>query len=338
MNHSKDIQRDKWQITINNPADHKMTHDKIKATFMQNFKTLEYFCMADEKGSCYHTHIFVTFSSRVRFSKIKKHFPMAHIEACKGSVSDNIDYIKKSGKWENDKKHGTQIKGTYEESGTPPPDIKGTDEAYRELFEMIQNGYNNIEILTQNTDYIRDIDKLDKVRTMILTERYKGTRRTDMQVTYISGVTGTGKTSSVLDEFGDANVYRVTDYDHPFDGYNCQSILLLDEFRSSLRIKDMLNFLDIYPLELPARYANKYACYEKVFIISNWTLEKQYSEVQKEDKESWDAFLRRIHKVKVFNSKTDIRTYDSVAEYMNRKEEFIKVTEEEEKEIESVFS
>ncbi len=74
-------------------------------------------------------------------------------------------------------------------------------------------------------------------------------------------------------------------------------MIAFDEFRSSLRIKEMLIFCDIYPIDLPSRYTNKYACYNKVYIISNLELEKQYYEIQREDKESWDAFLRRIHKV-----------------------------------------
>lgn len=43
----------------------------------------------------------------------------------------------------------------------------------------------------------------------------------------------------VLESNGYSDVYRVTDYIHPFDGYNCQPVICFDEFRSSLKIKDM---------------------------------------------------------------------------------------------------
>ena len=62
----------------------------------------------------------------------------------------------------------------------------------------------------------------------------------------------------------------------------------------------MLLYLDIYPIELPSRYTNKYACYNRIYIISNWSLENQYKEVQKDDVETWNAFLRRIHKVVIY--------------------------------------
>ena len=80
-----------------------------------------------------------------------------------------------------------------------------------------------------------------------------------MQVTYVFGQTGKGKTRHILEKYGYENIYRVTDYDHTFDGYIGQDVLVFEEFRSNLRISDMLNYLDGYPLNLPSRYYNKVA-------------------------------------------------------------------------------
>ncbi len=259
---------------------------------------------------------------------IKRYFEEAHIEKCKGSVSDNVNYVKKTGKWENDDlKQEKKIKGTFEEYGTQPPDSKGKRSDMSELYQMVIDNMTNAEILAQNQDYILQIDKIDKVRTTILTEKYKETVRLDLEVVYISGATGTGKTRGVLEQNGYSNVYRVTDYLHPFDSYACQPVIAFDEFRSSLRIKEMLLFCDIYPIELPSRYANKYACYNKIYIISNWALEKQYSEVQKEDAETWEAFLRRIGKVIIYDKSGNIIEYHSIKEYLNR-EQFIQIDDD----------
>lgn len=287
--------------------------------------------MTDEKGNTFHTHVFAKFSSRVRFSTIKRHFPEAHIEKAKGTVSQNVDYIKKSGKWENTNKSETAIEGSFEEWGTQPQDSRGERFDMTELYHMVSDGMTNAEILAVNQDYILQIDKLDKLRTILLTEQYKNVIRFKMSVIYISGETGTGKTRGVIEKHGVENVYRVTDYQHPFDGYNCQSVICFDEFRSSLRLKDMLNYCDIYPIELPARYANKYACFDTVYIISNWTLEKQYSELQKMDKESWDAFLRRISEIHIYNNDKTITVYKSVKDYFKRNENFHELTENEKK-------
>ena len=274
-----------YQLTINAPLEKGYSHEHIVEIIRSNFKTVIYFCMADEQGTMFHTHIFIVFSSRVRFSMVKRYFSEAHIERCKGKRHD-----------------------------------------MSELYQMVLDNMTNAEILAVNQDYILQIDKLDKVRTTILTERFKETVRLDLEVTYISGATGTGKTRGVLESNGYSNVYRVTDYLHPFDGYACQSVICFDEFRASLKLKEMLMYCDIYPIELPSRYANKFACYNKVYIVSNWALEKQYPEIQREDKESWQAFLRRIHKVICYDDSGEKTEYQSVEDYFSRNEDFVLYT------------
>lgn len=323
-----DTQSFMYQLTINAPIEKGLTHERITEIIRCNFKTIIYFCMADEQGSLFHTHVFLMFASRVRFSMVKRYFPEAHIEKCRGSVSDNVNYIKKSGKWELDEtKQEKKIEGTFEEFGTQPPDSKGKRSDMSELYQMVLDNMTNAEILAINQDYILQIDKLDKIRITVLTERYKETVRLDLEVTYISGATGTGKTRGVMESNGYANVYRVTDYLHPFDGYCCQPVICFDEFRSSLKLKEMLLYCDIYPIELPSQYANKFACYNKVYILSNWPLEKQYSEIQREDGESWRAFLRRIHKVVLYDNSGKRIEYQSVKDYFDRDNGFIEVTD-----------
>ncbi len=326
-NKNINIQRNSFLLTINNPKDRGYTHDFIKEELITRFSTLKYFCMADEIGEkgTPHTHIYVCFNSRVRFKTLKKHFPEAHIDISHGSAESNFEYVSKSGRWEDTEKAETRVEGTFEEWGTFPTQ-KGKDIDMQELYEMVKNGYSNAEILAINNDYILQIDKLDKLRTMLLTEKYKNTRRLDLQVIYIYGVTGSGKTRGILDQHGDANVYRVTDYQHPFDSYSCQPVIAFDEYRSQIRISDMLNYCDIYPIELSARYANKYACFDTVYIVSNWPLEQQYENVQEENAESWKAFLRRIHKVIVYHEDKSCTEYTSVDKYMHRNDGFRQLT------------
>ncbi len=317
VNSNYDTQSNMYQLTINEPIEKGYTHEEIESILVKNFKTLNYFCMADEQASTFHTHIFVIFNSRVRFSMLKKYFPSAHIEKCKGRVSDNVNYIKKSGKWKNDKsKQSTKIDGTFYEFGLQPPDSKGLRNDMSQLYNMISSGMTNAEILARNQDYIMQVEKIDKVRTILLTEKFKEDVRLDLEVVYVYGKTGSGKTRGVFEEHGYSNVYRVTDYKHPFDNYNCQPVIMFDEFRSNLKITDMLLFCDIYPIELPSRYTNKFACYNKIYIVSNLPLEKQYSDLQGKDKESWEAFKRRIKKVVYHEDINKIKKYGSVKEYI----------------------
>ena len=312
-------QRHAFQLTVNNPKTHGFDHLSIKKTLVENFTTLKYFCLADEIGESgtYHTHLYVCFTSRVRFKTLKKHFTEAHIDIARGTVQQNVDYIKKSGKWKGTEKEGTKVEGTFEEWGEPPRQ-KGKRQEMEELYQLINDGYTNSEILAINHDYILDIDKIDKVRTTLLVDEFKGKRRLDLRCIYISGATGTNKTRGVLDTHGDASVYRTSDYKHPFDHYECQPVLCLDEFRNSLSISDMLNYCDIYPIQLPARYSNKVACYTSVYIVSNWSLEEQYKDIQEKDPESWKAFLRRIHEVRIHEKDGSVTIYNSVDEYLDR--------------------
>ncbi|WP_258111599.1 hypothetical protein [Alicyclobacillus sp. SP_1] len=299
----KDTQSRKWQITINNPLDYGFTHERIKKE-LDHLKSTLYYCMADELGSTHHTHIYVVFSSAVRFSTIKNCFNEAHLEIAHGTSEQNRDYIMKAGKWSNDKKHGTTIPGTFEEHGEMPVERKGTRNDLADLYDMIKSGSTNFEIMEQIPEHLLHIDKIDRARLVIKAEEYK-TKFRKLEVNYIWGPTGVGKTKYVMEKHGYSTVYRVTDYEHPFDQYESQDVLLFDEFRSQLKISDMLNYLDGYPLQLPCRYTNRQACYTKVYILSNMMLEQQYTNIRMEQASTWMAFKRRIHKVQYFQGEHD---------------------------------
>lgn len=296
---TKDKQSRKWQLTINNPADKGLDHEAIKKA-LEQLTACSYYCMADEIGletQTQHTHVFVVLRNSTRFSRIKRLFPEGHIEAAKGTIQENRDYVAKSGKWANDPKADTRQPGTFEESGEPPEEPgQGARTDIALIYQQIEDGMSNAEIMAANPDSAMHIGKMDKIRQDILEARYRETWRA-LDVTYIFGPTETGKTRGVMEKHGYGNVYRVTDYNHPFDRYAQEPVLLLDEFRSSLLIGDMLDYLDGYPLALPARYANRQACYETVYIISNIDLTEQYPNVQLNEPATWKAFLRRIHHV-----------------------------------------
>lgn len=311
----KNTQARKYQLTLNNPIEKNYTHESLKENLLK-FKSLVYFCMADEIGEnkTPHTHVFVAFTAPVRFSTIKNAFPEAHIEKSLGTSEQNRDYVKKSGKWENDIKHGTAVEGTFEEYGELPQEKQGHRKDLDELYSMIESGMSTYEIISQQPSHMEKINIIERVRQILVQEAGK-TEFRNLIVTYIFGATGTGKTRYVMEQYGYESVFRVTDYSHPFDNYLGQDVVCFDEFSSNLRIQDMLNYLDGYPLELPCRYSNKWACYSKVYIISNIELKFQYSNVQVENPEVWQALLRRIHVVMAFFQQKTV-TY-TVHEYLN---------------------
>jgi hypothetical protein len=299
----------KWQITVNNPNDKGFTHEYIKEV-MTSFKKLVYWCMADEVGECgtYHTHIYMVCSSVVRFSSIKKRFQGGHFEMCRGTSQENRDYIFKLGKHEKGKKAETHLPETREEYGEIPVERPGQRNDLADVQDMVETGMSNTEIIKMTPQYSFNIDKIEKMRQTFLWEKHKKEKR-EVEVIYVYGDTGTGKTHDIMEEHGYENVYTVTDYDHPFDGYEGQSVMLFEEFTSSLRINAMLKHLDVYPHQLPCRYSNRVAMYTKVYFATNIKLEDQYKHVQKEHPKTWYAFIRRINKVKEYSS-TKMRIFE----------------------------
>lgn len=300
----------KWLLTINNPLEHGLSHSVISER-LSSFKNIGYWCLCDEEGdecSTLHTHVFLFRQNPIRFSALKNKFPTAHIDQCRGLCSENRAYVLKDGEKYNKssdgrydyidstgKKHcGLNFSLTFEEFGELPEERQGERADMSKLYDLVKDGLSDFEIIDSNPRYIQQLDKIEAVRQILRYESFKNVFR-ELDVSYISGETGSGKTRSVMETYGYQNVYRVTDYDHPFDGYKGQDVLVFEEFRSSLKIQDMLNYLDGYPCELPCRYNNKFACYTKVFLITNVPFSQQYVNIQTESKETWRAFGRRIH-------------------------------------------
>lgn len=184
------------------------------------------------------------------------------------------------------------------------------------LINDIEAGVSTNSIIRKNPKFAFRSRDIDALRVQLTNEEYKYKNR-PIEVVYLWGEPGTGKTRSIYEQHGAENVYRITDYPRSglrFDGYNrSQDVLVFEEFYSDkVPINQMLNLLDIYPLELPARYDNKVACYTKIYIVSNIPLEQQYKFEQKEMPATWTAFRRRIHRIEHMTKKEESWTQQTL--------------------------
>lgn len=322
----------KWLLTFNNPEKYDFGHDNIKAA-LSTIKNITYWCMCDEVGKegTYHTHLFIFRENQMRFAQIKKKFPIAHIDYCRGTTQENRDYVRKEGKYKDTDKAETNLINTFEEYGECPTEEQGKRNDLNELYGLIKDGLSNYEILELNPKYMMQFQKIDYCRQVVRNEQFKNTFR-KLTVEYWYGETGAGKTSTVMKRYGYENVYRVTNYKYPFDGYQGQDVIVFEEFFSSIRIQEMLTYLDGYPLELPCRYNNKTACYTKVFILSNVDFNEQYREVFREHPETFKAFRRRICCIKQFG-KDGLKEYQNIDEYEKSFDRFVSVEDYEQTEI-----
>lgn len=285
----------KWLITQNNPEEHMMNHAVIRLMLM-DLKPV-YWCMCDETGEegTYHTHLFMQFRNAVSFSRIKGCFPSAHIDKAYGTPQENRDYVRKEGKHLNSEKKTTNHMDTFEEDGEMQEEKQGKRTDLEDIYKMIEDGCSELEIIQKHPSFMNSQGAYQKVRSLLHEEQANQWR--PVEVVYIYGDTSTGKTRYVIEECGGYDgVYRVSDYQHPFDGYDGQDAILFDEFRGDLPLSAMLNYLDGHPVDLPCRYHNKKALWSRVYIVSNIPLYKQWQD-EIIDMETRRAFERRIGKV-----------------------------------------
>ena len=300
---SANPQSRKWMLTINNPQECELNHKSIQ--MLLNMFCPDYFCLADEIATTgtYHTHIFIYSKSPIRFSTLKNRFPVAHIEKAFGSAKDNRDYIRKEGKWLCDKKAETSVVGSFYEFGTVPNECEERDPKMYKLLQNIKMGLSTTEIIDESPSFAFKSKDIDTLRETYRAEQYL-TQNRNLTVTYLYGASGTGKTSGIFKKHPANEICRITDYNIKsgvrFDAYHGQDVLVFEEFNSQIPIEEMLNYLDIYPLTLPARYTDRTACYTKVYITSNIPLNEQYIDVRHNRPETWRAFTRRIDHVYMY--------------------------------------
>ena len=238
-----------------------------------------------EENGYLHYQLYIENPVAIRFDTLKKKLPNAHIEQRKGTRKQAFAYVTKT---------ETRFGEVFGNGEIDITEEQGKRNDIAEILQMIEDGASDNEIRkAYPSQFVRYSNSIARARQVIVESQFENTFRT-LTVTYIYGSTGKGKTRYVMEKFGYTQVYRATNYAHPFDMYKGQKVIIFEEFRSSLKIEQMLNYLDGYPLTLPARYGDKIACFDTVYIISNIPLNGQYTNIQTEQPETFNAFLRRI--------------------------------------------
>jgi len=318
-----DPQGRKWVITLNNPAAHGYTEKYIKDVFTNKLK-VQYFCFGFERGlleDTPHAHVYVYAQAPLRFSTLQRHFPKGHFEKAYGSNTDNINYVEKTGKWANDSKADTAIPGTFFESGERPSDRKYSNNDLADIFHLIIDGASNGDILREFPHHIRSLRDIEYARQILREEEHRNKSR-PVVTTFITGPTGVGKTFRLMNDPNLGKIHRVTDYTHPWDTYSGQDTVILDEYQNNnnLKIGELLNVCDIFPLILRARFSPKVATFTKVYIVSNLELNELYPDVRVEQPRVWDAFMRRVKNVIVYTDYKQFKEF-TLVDYFKYQEE-----------------
>ena len=224
--------------------------------------------------------------SQVRFSTLKRKFPdQWHMESAR-SPEALRRYVEKS---------ESRVLSVKPLVVGDVPEIRN-DNQEKTIKEVIhglvfEDGATFSQIVE---DYPESAHFLNAVREWVqIRDRKLAQGFRQMTCTYLWGAPGVGKTRWAYDQFGQ-DVYRVVDYTHPWDTYEGQSVIVLDEFYGDLKWGQFLAVLDGHPLLLPARYSDRPALHTRVVVISNKPLWEQYTKVPAH---VWGAMTRRFHHV-----------------------------------------
>lgn len=320
MNDTYDKQSKNFFLTVNNPADYQLEHDNI-IDIVHKFKHVLYWCMCDEKGSCYHTHIYILLQKKKRWSAVQKAFPHAHIETeVRGSPQECRAYIRKEGSKYQDKVE-TNFPDTFYEEGELPKVFISADknDMLQQIEEMIDSGMRPEAIMSQSIVF-RQYEAI--IRKHFFSKRLQDTPPLrDVRIIWHLGASGSGKSytyTKLYEEHGGDDVFYASDYANGctalLDGYQAEKYLFLDEIKpDSFKYGYLLQLFQGYKSPIHSRYNNVYSLWIQIDATSIYTPDEIYDEMVDVSNRSVDTkyqLLRRITDY-CYHWKTDDGQYHS---------------------------
>lgn len=269
-----------WMIRVSrdnpNPDNTDERREMSPEDVMDCLEKASFFVFQLEEGSKTgydHYQIFAQFQSATRFSSIRKSFmsrgfSCQYVAPRQHSVSSCLAYCSKS---------DTRLEGpwTRGEAQLPSTDDKTL---LLEAENNLAEGLTTVDSLLLNPEtrpaVRRHLNYLRAIEEASLRDKWS---KTDRHVTthFLYGPPRTGKTWGLTHERYSYNeVYSITDWCHPWDSYSQQRVLILDEFEAQPDFHLLCQILEGYPLELSARYSNRWAAWNEVWIVSNASLEE----------------------------------------------------------------
>nr|QKV51295.1 putative replication associated protein [Crucivirus sp.] len=240
-----------------------------------------------------HYHIYCHFINSVQLSE-KKCFH-SHLEIVRGSVDDNIHYIKKTGKHKSEFNDDPTHHKNLLEWGTIPKESGGRLTAH-ELMSMstaeivefdprCHKAYLGAKNMLLNPVDI-DIDDWAKVVT----------------VYYIQGPSGVGKTTKAMDmvrenyPVGQRTVNIVSYTSGGFwEGVGLANVALYDEWRSShMKPSEFIRFIDYNKQNMNVKGGIARNNYTTIFITSVERLKAIYGNVGGEPRLQWERRIKLI--------------------------------------------
>lgn len=245
-----------------------------------------------------HVHVALSFDQAKRVQTVAKMLGNAHTEPMRGTKEQAEDYIEKRGKFED---KGEKILA-YIGDKKSMRDSSGNRLNLQDVFQDVKNGV--LKASTLNSYIFANARTESQARA--IESAYNramsiiGNVQRKVEVIYVEGETGSGKTSGAYSNYSDifrASVADKTSF--PFNGYHGESTLLLDELRpNQFKPAELFQILDGYPMTVDVKGGKFPAMWSRVLITTAMPLSEWFKD--RDDQRGQDnnrkQFERRITK------------------------------------------
>lgn len=242
----------------------------------------------------HHHQGFTVFKNQMRFSTLHRlpGWERVHLEQCRGTSEQNCEYCKKEGDWM--------------EFGTcPPGQGKRTDLVA--LAAEVSSGTLSVADVALENPHAYHV--FGRTLNFIADVRLSELRRGDWAPPHIEwmwGDSGSGKSRAAHQAMREiCENEKLRSYKHSFndkgwwDLYNCEEVVLFDDFKGQITFGDLLVLLDGYETRVPRRGRAPIPVMFKYVFITSFLHPR---EIYHSDtvKESIEQLLRRVDKITHF--------------------------------------
>ncbi len=201
-----------------------------------------------------------------------------HLEACRGNAEQNETYCRKDNKFYSWGKFITQGQRT---------DLE-------QLYKEITMGTTMFEIMDNHFEIYLKYRNGIRAAQQMYQNKFLRNKLRNVEVEYIYGETGTGKSMKAWMSTGSKFILHAGDGLKWFDMYNGEKTLIIDEYSNDVKINRMLAMLDIYPLKVEVKHSMIYAQWTKIIITSNLSPAELHPNAKDVHRE---ALFRRINTI-----------------------------------------
>lgn len=209
-----------------------------------------------------HLQGYIEMDRPFRMAGIKKVFDREdiHLEKRQGTRSEARDYCFKD--------------GNYVEFGDWQAGGQGRRNDLARVYKLIKEHKTKAEILDEHpTEFIKFNRGIEAAIAVVEKDETRDFRQVTVEV--LHGDAGVGKTKSAHERFPD--IFTVNSEEtFPFDGYDGESAILLDDFYGGMKHSQLLRVLDGHQYRVNTKGGHRYARWTHVIITSNEAPDRWY--------------------------------------------------------------